>query len=67
MAEGGELPDLFLPLGLERGGGDDEDALRFSELVEQGAGGDGLDGLAEAHFIGEQGAFAKARWSMPSR
>jgi hypothetical protein len=47
---------LFLPLGLERGGGDDEHAPRLPEVVEQGAGGDGLDGFSEAHFIGEQGA-----------
>ena len=28
-------------------------------MVEEGAGGDGLDGFAEAHFIGEQGALAE--------
>ena len=52
LGEGGEFPDLFLPLGLERGGGDDEDALGFSQVMEQGAGGDGLDGFTEAHFVG---------------
>jgi hypothetical protein len=48
LVERGELVDLLLPHRLERGGGDDEDALGFSQMVEQGAGGDGLDGLAKA-------------------
>ena len=59
LGEGGEFADLFLPLGLERGGGDDQAAAGFAEVVEQGAGGDGLDGFAETHLIGEQGALAK--------
>lgn len=53
----GEAADLFLPLGLERGGGYDEHAGGAAEAVEEGAGGDGLDGLAEAHLVGEEGPF----------
>ncbi len=60
VGERGESYDLFLPLGLERGGGDDKDALGFSQMVEQGAGGDGLDGFSESHFVGKQRTFAES-------
>ena len=33
----------------------------LAEAVEQGAGGDGLNGLAQAHFVGEEGAFGKGQ------
>ena len=32
---------------------------RLAEPVQQRAGGDGLDGLAQAHFIGQQRAFGE--------
>ncbi len=62
----GEALDLALPLVLERGGADDEDALDAEEAGHDLGGGEGLDGLAEAHLVadqaaagprGEQGAF----------
>ena len=59
LGEGGEAADLFLPFSLERGGGDDEHAAGAAEAVEKGAGGDGLDGLAEAHLVGEERAFGE--------
>jgi hypothetical protein len=60
-AEGevGEAADLLLPLGLQGGGGDDEHAGGATEVVQEGAGGDGLDGFAEAHLVGEEGAFGE--------
>ena len=57
----GEPLDLLLPLGLERSGRDDEHALRLAQAVQQRAGGDGLDRLAEAHLVGEQGAFGECQ------
>ena len=59
LGEGGECRDLVFPFAFEGGGGDDEDAFCFSEMMEEGAGGDGLDGFAETHFIGKQGALAE--------
>ena len=63
--KGGEAADLLLPLALERRGGDKEHATGVAEAVEQGAGGDGLGGLAEAHFVGEEGAFAEGEVEHP--
>lgn len=65
VGKGGECFDLLLPLGLERGGGDDEDAPRFAKVAEQGAGGDGLNGFAQPHFVGEQDAFAEGEVKHP--
>ena len=31
----------------------------LAHAVEQGAGGDGLDGFAQTHFVGQQAAFGK--------
>ena len=34
-------------------------------MMKQGAGGDGLDGLAETHFIGKQGAYGEGEMQHP--
>ena len=59
--EGGEFFDLFLPFRFERSRCDDEDAAGLAERVEERAGGDGLNGLAEAHFIGKEGSLAEGK------
>ena len=46
--------DLLLPLGLQRGGGDDQHAARLAEVVQERAGCDGLDGFPKAHLVGEE-------------
>ena len=48
--------DLALPLVLERGGADDEDAFDAEVLGHDLGGGDGLDGLAEAHLVADEAA-----------
>ena len=55
----GELLDLLLPLGLQGGRGDDQHARGLAEPVEQSAGGNGLDSLAQAHLVGQQCAFGE--------
>jgi hypothetical protein len=59
QVERGEPADLLLPLGLQGGRGDDQYAASLAEAVKEGAGGDGLDGFAEAHLVGEQRAFGE--------
>ncbi len=56
----GETLDLFFPFAFERGGGDDEDMAGLAHAVEQGAGGNALNGFAQTHFVGQQGAFRKS-------
>jgi hypothetical protein len=55
-----EPADLFLPLRLDRGRGDHQHPPGLSKPVQQGAGGDGLDGFAQAHFVGEKGPFGES-------
>ena len=52
-----EFFDLFLPLGFQRGGGDDQHAPRLAEVVQERAGGDRLDGFSKAHLVGEKRPF----------
>ena len=59
IGEVGEALDLLFPLGFERGGRDDENAPGLAETMQQRAGGDGLDGFAEAHFVGEERALGE--------
>ena len=35
--------------------------LRLAEAAEQGASGNGLDGLAQAHFVGQQRALGEGQ------
>jgi hypothetical protein len=56
VGERREALDLLFPLGLERGGSDDDYAAGLAEAVEEGAGGDGLDRFAQTHFVGQQRA-----------
>ena len=51
-----EALDLALPLVLERGRADDQDALDAEEPGHDLGGGDGLDGLAQAHLVADQAA-----------
>ena len=55
----GETGDLLFPLRLQRHGRHHEHALDAAQLAQQGAGGDRLHGLAEAHVVGEQRALPK--------
>jgi len=55
----GEAGDLLFPLGLQRGRAHHQHARDVSAAGEEFTGGDGLDGLAQSHLVGEQGAFAK--------
>ena len=57
--------NLLLPFGLQRGGRDDQHAVGLAEPVQQGAGGNGLDGLAQPHFIGQQRAFGEGEVQHP--
>ena len=59
--EGGEFTDLLLPFRFEGCRCDDEDATGLAKRVEKCTGGDGLDGLAEAHFIGEEGSLSEGK------
>ena len=56
-----ETLDLFLPFGLERGGRDHQDPPDAAAPAQQLARGDGLDGLARPHVVGQQGPFAEGR------
>ncbi len=51
-----EFGDFIAPLGFEGGWADDEDAADASVAGEELGDADALDGFAEAHFIGENGA-----------
>ena len=51
--------DLFLPLRLERRGRYDQHTRGLPKPMQQSAGGNGLDGFAQAHFIGQQRAFGE--------
>lgn len=56
-------PQLELPLPIDYGGERDADqkrALAVALLVERVEKGDGLDGLAQAHLVGEDGVGAVA-------
>ncbi len=57
--ERGEAADLFLPLGLERGGCHHQHTTHPAEAVQKRASGDCLDRLAQAHLVGQQGAFGE--------
>jgi hypothetical protein len=59
--QAGEAGDLLLPLPLERGWADDEHALDAAQAPEELAGGDGLDGLAEAHLVRQQGPLGEGQ------
>ena len=59
--ERGEPPYLLFPFRLERCRGNDQNALGFTEVVKQGAGGDGLNGFAQAHFVGEKGPLLECK------
>ena len=50
----GEEPPLAEPLGLERGGDDEQPTPDAARVPERVAGGDGLRGLPEAHVVGEE-------------
>ena len=52
----GEARDLALPLVLERGRADDQHALDAEVPGHDLRGGDGLDGLAQAHLVADQAA-----------
>ena len=55
------LANLILPLALERRGRDDKHARRAPKTFQQRARGDGLDGFAKTHFVGEQRAFGEGQ------
>ena len=58
---GGEVAESFnlgLPLVLDRSRRDDNDSLDASAAAEQLGGRDGLDGLAQAHVVGQRHASA---------
>ena len=57
--------DLLLPLGLQRSRANDEHALDALAPRQQFAGGDGLDGFAEPHVVGEQRPFAEGEMHGP--
>ncbi len=57
--------NLLLPFSLERGRRDHQHAVGLAEPMQQGAGGNGLDGLAQAHFIGQQRAFGEREVQHP--
>ena len=61
VAEARETLDLLLPFGLERGRRDDQHAGSLAEPVQQRAGGDGLDGLAQPHLVGQQRALGEGQ------
>ena len=52
----GESADFGEPLVFERRGADDDDRLNHPLAAQEFGGGDGLDGLAEAHLVGVDGA-----------
>ena len=52
----GELADLAGPLVFEGGRADHQDALHLRLPVQPSRGGDGLEGLAQAHVVRQQGA-----------
>ena len=52
----GEPLDLLLPLVLQRRRRDDQHALNAGNPGEDLGGGDGLDGLAQPHVVGDQAA-----------
>jgi len=54
-----EARDLLLPFRFDRSGGDDKHALDALRPRQNFAGGDGLDGLAEAHLVGQERALVK--------
>jgi hypothetical protein len=56
---GAEAGDLLFPFRLQRRRADDEDPLDALAPRQQLAAGDGLDGLAERHVVGEQSALAE--------
>ena len=54
-----ELRDLLLPFRLQRRRRHHQHPLDAVQLAQQGAGGDGLRGLAEPHVVGKQRPFAE--------
>jgi hypothetical protein len=56
-----ESLNLLFPFGLQRGRRDDQHVVGLAEPVQQGAGSNSLDGLAQAHFIGQQRALGKGQ------
>ena len=65
QGQAGETPDLFLPFALQRGRRDDQHALHPPEPPQQRAGGHRLDGLAEAHLVGQQRALGASEVQHP--
>ncbi len=61
----GEALDLLLPFGLERRRRDHQRALGLAQPLQEGARGDGLNGLAEAHFVGQQSALGEGQVQHP--
>lgn len=57
---GAEAGDLLFPFRLQRRRANDEDPLDAFAPRQQLAAGDGLDGLAEPHVVGEQSALAES-------
>ena len=53
--------NLLLPLRLERRGRNHEHATGLAEPMQQRARGDGLNGLAQAHFVRQQRAFGEGQ------
>ena len=57
----GETGDLLLPFRLDRGRADHQHAPDALAPAQELARRDRLDGLAESHFVGQQGAFAEGK------
>src|SRR5207248_10592704 len=51
-----EALDFALPLVLQGGGANDQDTFDAETLTHDLGGGDGLDRLAQAHFVADQAA-----------
>ena len=59
IAQLSEPLDLLLPLRLQRRRGDHQHPVRPAQTAQQRAGGDGLDGLPQPHFISQQRPFGE--------
>ena len=61
----GKLLYLLLPLGFQRSRRDHQHAVGLAKPAEQRAGGDSLDGFAQAHLVGQQCAFGESEVEHP--
>ena len=56
-----ETLDLFFPLGFQRSRSNNQRARRFAQAVQECARGNGLNRLAQSHFISQQSPLAESQ------